>query len=32
MSDEQVRKERLQLLLQQLQMPDQIVKSHFEDA
>jgi DNA polymerase-3 subunit alpha (Gram-positive type) len=30
--DEQLRKERLQLLLQQLQIPEQIVQSHFQDA
>ncbi|MFC0558569.1 PolC-type DNA polymerase III [Halalkalibacter alkalisediminis] len=30
--DEQLRKERLQLLLQQLQMPEQIIKAHFQEA
>ncbi|MCL7746502.1 PolC-type DNA polymerase III [Halalkalibacter alkaliphilus] len=30
--DEQIRKERLQLLLQQLQMPDQLVNTHFKEA
>ncbi|WP_066150137.1 PolC-type DNA polymerase III [Halalkalibacter krulwichiae] len=30
--DEQLRKERLQLLLQQLQMPEQAVQAHFQEA
>ncbi|WP_227935844.1 PolC-type DNA polymerase III [Alkalihalobacillus deserti] len=30
--DEQLRKERLQLLLQQLQMPEQVVQAHFQEA
>jgi len=30
--DEQLRKERLHLLLQQLQIPEQVVQAHFQEA
>ncbi len=30
--DEQLRKERLQLLLQQLQMPEELIATHFQDG